>query len=102
MSFNVGIIGYDLSAKVFHIPYILQVPEFKLKAICQRRPTPENDAAKDFPESKIHSSTDDLINDASVDVVILCTPPASHLALGKQCLEARKHGMVSELMTCDL
>jgi len=35
--YSVGVIGYGLSAKVFHIPLISVVPEFKLYAIVQRR-----------------------------------------------------------------
>ncbi|KAJ2969734.1 hypothetical protein NQ176_g8515 [Zarea fungicola] len=32
-TFNVGVIGYGLSAKVFHIPFITVLPQFKLHAI---------------------------------------------------------------------
>ncbi|CRK40665.1 hypothetical protein BN1723_004909 [Verticillium longisporum] len=37
--FNVAIIGYGLSAKVFHIPFINLVPTLNLHTIIQRNPT---------------------------------------------------------------
>lgn len=95
MVHTVGIIGYGLSAKVFHIPYILSLPDFAIKAICQRRPSPGNDASKDFPEAAIYSDSTALISDSKIDLVILCTPPETHLKLGRQCLEAGKHGKIS-------
>jgi hypothetical protein len=35
--YNVGVIGYGLSAKVFHIPLINFVSDFRLYAVVQRR-----------------------------------------------------------------
>ncbi|KAL2258963.1 hypothetical protein VTK26DRAFT_7517 [Humicola hyalothermophila] len=34
--FNVGIIGYGLSAKIFHIPFIERTPSFKLRKFLLR------------------------------------------------------------------
>ena len=90
--FRVGMIGYGLSAKIFHIPYLEAIPSFKLQAISQRHPSKENDAAKDYPKVTVHRSPEDLIADAEVDVVIVGTPPDTHLSLTKQALEAGKHG----------
>ena len=92
--FNVGIVGYGLSAKTFHIPFISVVPDFNLYAIVQRRPTPDNDASKDHPDVKIYGSSDELFRDENVHVVVIGTAPTSHLALAKAALEAKKHGVI--------
>lgn len=92
---NVGIIGYGLSAKIFHIPFVNAVPDFKLYAIVQRSPKPNDDAEKDWPGVKSYRSTEELVKDEGVDVVIVTTAPDSHVALTKQALEAGKHGMLS-------
>ena len=91
-TFNVGIIGYAFSAKVFHIPLIQNVPSLKIYAIVQRHPQPNDDAAKDFPDAKVYRSSEDLVMDKDVDLVIITTPPASHFELAKQALENGKHG----------
>jgi len=94
--FNVGIIGYGLSAKIFHIPFISVVPDFNLYAIVQRRPKPDDDASTDHPGIQLYNSSDDLVRDDKVDVVVVTTSPTSHLELAKAALEAKKHGLAIE------
>ena len=90
--YNVGIIGYGLSAKTFHIPFVNAVADFNLYAIVQRSPKSGDDAGKDHPGIKSYRSVDELINDDQVHVVIITTAPISHTDLAKQALQAKKHG----------
>jgi len=90
--FNVGIIGYGLSAKVFHIPLILTVPEFKIYAIVQRSPKPDDDAEKDHPGVKVYRSSSEMAQDPAIDVIVVTTVPDSHFSLTKEALEGGKHG----------
>ncbi|PGH07542.1 hypothetical protein AJ79_06277 [Helicocarpus griseus UAMH5409] len=98
-TYNVGIIGYGLSAKIFHIPFINAVPEFRLYAVVQRNPKPEDDAEKDHPGIKSYRSTEEMVKDAGVDVVVVTTTPETHLALAKLALEAGKHVIVEKPFT---
>ena len=91
--YNIGIIGYGLSAKVFHIPLILTVPEFRLHAIVQRSPKPDNNAERDHPDVKVWRSADEMVTDEKLDVVVVTTAPDTHLSLAKLALEAGKHGI---------
>lgn len=97
-SFNIGLIGYGLSAKIFHIPFVQAVHELKLYAIVQRRPRAGNDARQDHPQVKVYGSSAELVRDQNVDVVVVNTAPESHFALAKEALEARKHGTIEK--TC--
>ncbi|KAI4139291.1 MAG: hypothetical protein L6R39_006369, partial [Caloplaca ligustica] len=90
---NVGIIGYGLSAKVFHIPLIQAVPELNLYAIVQRHPTLDNDASTDHPGIKAYKAAEELVQDPSVDIVVITTTPGTHFELTKLALEHGKHGM---------
>lgn len=92
--YNVGVVGYGLSAKVFHIPLIEVVPQFKLYAIVQRSPKPENDAEKDLLGIKSYRSTEEMAEDSAVDVVVVTTPPETHFSVTKLALEHGKHGMI--------
>ncbi|KKA21430.1 NAD binding Rossmann fold oxidoreductase [Rasamsonia emersonii CBS 393.64] len=98
-TWNVGVIGYGFSAKIFHIPFIQAVPDFKLYAIVQRHPKPDDDAEKDHPGIKAYRSADDLVKDETVDVVVVTTAPDSHVALTKLALEAGKHVVVEKPFT---
>jgi len=92
--YNVGVIGYGLSAKIFHIPFVNAVPEFNLYAIVQRSPKANDDASKDHPNIKLYHSVDEMVKDEQVHVVVVTTPPESHYPLAKMALQARKHGIL--------
>ncbi|OAX80293.1 hypothetical protein ACJ72_05380 [Emergomyces africanus] len=98
-TYNVGIIGYGLSAKIFHIPFIKAVPEFNLYAVVQRTPKPDDDVEKDHPGIKGYRSAEEMVKDAAVDVVVVTTTPDSHLALARLALEAGKHVIVEKPFT---
>lgn len=80
-----------MSAKVFHIPFVTTIPQFKLHAIVQRSPKDGNSAPADHPEAKHYTDVKDLIADPEVDVIIVTTPPDNHFELTKAALEAGKH-----------
>ena len=91
-TYNVGVIGFGLSAKVFHIPLMEVVPQFQLYAVVQRNPRPDDDAEKEHPGIKSYRSTEELVKDSAVDVVVVTTPPETHFSLTKLALESGKHG----------
>lgn len=91
--YNIAVIGYGLSAKVFHIPLIKTVPQFRLHAVVQRNPKPDDDAEKDHPGIKGYRSAEEMLEDAAIDVVVVTTTPESHFQLTKAALESGKHGM---------
>lgn len=80
-----------MSAKVFHIPFILLTPQFKLHSIVQRSPKEGNSAPADYPDLKHYNNYKDLLADSEVDVIIVTTPPDNHFELTKAALEAGKH-----------
>ncbi|KAF1985022.1 NAD binding Rossmann fold oxidoreductase [Aulographum hederae CBS 113979] len=96
MPYRVAIIGYGLSAKIFHLPFVLSNPSFKLQAISQRNPTDSNDASKDYPDATVYKKPEEVITDPNVDLVILCTPPTAHFSQAKLALESAKHVLVEK------
>ncbi|KAK3906388.1 hypothetical protein C8A05DRAFT_29749 [Staphylotrichum tortipilum] len=94
--FNVAIVGYGLSAKVFHIPFIALTPSLNLHSILQRTPTPSNSAPLDHPTLTHYTSLPLLLADPAVDIVILCTPPNTHGPFAGAALKAGKHVLVEK------
>ncbi|KAK5687217.1 hypothetical protein LTS10_001355 [Elasticomyces elasticus] len=89
--FKVATIGYGLSAKVFHIPFIQANDRLRLHAVVQRKPTTVSNAASDLPSIDVYKSADELYADPAVDLVIICTPPWTHFELAKQAICNGKH-----------
>jgi predicted dehydrogenase len=100
--FKVGIIGYGLSAKIFHIPFITSPSTkhlFTLHAIVQRTPDPANDPQKDHPGVTVYRTSDELFADPVVQLVIVTTSPNSHFALASSAIEAGKNVIVEKPFT---
>ena len=57
-------------------------------------PAQREAAAKDFPFATIASSVEAALNGA--DAAVICTPPDSHVALGRQAAERGAHLMVEK------
>ncbi|KAF9891024.1 hypothetical protein FE257_005281 [Aspergillus nanangensis] len=90
-TWNVGVVGYGFSAKTFHLPFIHEIPQMKTYAIVQRTPKEDDDAEKDIPGVKSFRTTEEMVKDPAVDVVVITTAPDSHYALVKLALENGKH-----------
>lgn len=86
----------SLSAKIFHIPFVKATPSLNLYSILQRSPTASSSAPSDHPELQHHTSLEAFLADASLDVVVLSTPPSTHFALISQALTAGKHVFVEK------
>ncbi|KAK3328047.1 hypothetical protein B0T19DRAFT_423538 [Cercophora scortea] len=94
--YKVGIVGYGLSAKVFHIPFIALTPSLVLHSIVQRRPSATDSAANDHPSVKHFTSVEPMLADPEVDIVILSTPPNTHFQLARDALNSGKHVLVEK------
>lgn len=94
---KVAIVGYGLSAKVFHIPLILALPSsYTLHGIVQRSPKPSDDASKDHPNTKAYRSVDEVYTDKDVDLVVITSIPETHYEMCRKSLEAGKHVVVEK------
>lgn len=89
--FNVSVIGYGLSAKVFHIPFVAATKNLQLHSIVQRKPAEGNSAPNDHPDVKHYTSFDSALQDPDIDIIVLSTPPNTHFDQTKRAIEAGKH-----------
>lgn len=82
-----GIIGYGLSGRVFHAPFIQSLPEFELSGVCSRQP----DAVLErYPETNVVADAKQLISSPELDLIIITAPNALHFPLAKAALDAGK------------
>lgn len=93
---NTGLLAFGMSGKVFHAPFIATHPGFNLKGIVERT---KKLAQYDYPEITSYNSVDELINDPTIDLVIINTPNNTHYEYAKQALNAGKHILVEKPFT---
>lgn len=93
---GVGIIGFGMAARVFHVPIIRSIPELSLKGIVTAQTA---DVQRLFPEVKPLADTGSLIADDGVRLLIVATPTNTHFDLARQGLIARKNVVVEKPFT---
>ena len=98
MTIKVGVIGYGLSANVFHIPFITTLEDFEFTHILQRS---SRDALNAHPHLQVVTTPEELFT-ADVDLVIITTPPESHYSLVKAALSSGKHVVCEKPFTSTL
>jgi len=87
-----GVVGFGLSGRVFHAPFIETHPGFNLHTVV----TSGNDAAKIYPNAQIAKSFSELISNPSIDLVAICTPHQHHTQQACAALEAGKHVIIEK------
>jgi scyllo-inositol 2-dehydrogenase (NADP+) len=90
---NVGLIGFGLSGRYFHSPFLSTNPNFKLKTVVERS---KNEAQEFDPTIENARSVDELLSDPSIDLVFVCTPNESHFRYAMDALENGKHVVIEK------
>lgn len=94
---RVAIIGYGISAKVFHLPFINTLTgKYELKVILQRK---GNEAQEKYPDVTIARNIDEVVANPDVDLIIITTPNDTHFPFAKKALEAGKHVVLEKPFT---
>ncbi len=84
-----AIIGYGLSGRVFHAPFIRANDDFELAAIVTSSPARRSSALRDNPGATVFSTYSELWEAGTgVDLVVLSTPPDTHVEFAQQAFAA--------------
>ena len=85
---STAIISYGISSKTFHIPFITTHGGYSLDMILERN----GETAKEkFPSVKIAKNIETVLNDPSIELVVITSPNTTHFPYAKAALEAGKH-----------
>lgn len=96
---NVGLIGFGAGGQTFHAPIINTVKGLNLKKIRAARPAQVSVAKEKYPGAEIVPTSDEIINDPEIELVVITTPNTSHYPLAIQALRAGKHVVVDKPFT---
>lgn len=99
MPVGVGIIGFGASARIFHAPLIAAVPGLHLTGFLERSSTR---GAAAWPGTTTWQSLEAMLDNPGVQVVVICSPNATHYSLARTCLLAGRHVVVEKPFTLTL
>jgi len=88
--------SFGMSGKIFHAPFIHLHKGFDLYAVLERN---KSEAETGYPEIRTFRSITSLLNDQSIELLIVNTPNATHYQYAKMGLEMGKHVLVEKPFT---
>jgi predicted dehydrogenase len=97
---RVGIIGCGGIANGKHLPSLAQVKEAEIVGFCDIIVEKAEQAKAKYgtEESKVYADYKEMLKDASIDVIHVCTPNDSHAVISIDALEAGKHVLCEKPM----
>ena len=95
---TVAYVGFGVSVREYHIPYVEKNAEIKVKYVYRREEDiPQNAEYEPFyPEIIFTTDFEQILKDPEVDLVVVSAPDAFHVPYAKQILNAGKHALVEK------
>lgn len=90
---RVGLIGFGLSGRIFHAPFILDLPQFELVNVHSRQADEVRALA---PEARISANSTAVLTDPNVDLVVITAPNELHFSLAQEALNNGKHVLLEK------
>lgn len=97
-----GIIGYGLSGRVFHAPFIDVVEGYELTKISTSNPEREAMIEERYPITAVVPDGKGIIDDPEIDLVIVTSPNTDHFRWSRDALLAGKHVVVEKPFTVNV
>ncbi|MFZ6010425.1 MAG: Gfo/Idh/MocA family oxidoreductase [Bacteroidota bacterium] len=94
-----ALLSYGMSGKIFHAPLLHAHPGFVMTKVWQRN---SQDARSRYPDVTVVSSLHDILEDNSIELVIVNTPNHTHFDFAAKALEAGKHVVLEKPFTTDV
>jgi predicted dehydrogenase len=96
MSIKAGLVGFGISAKVFHAPFITTNNNYKLVSVVERH---KQESKELYPFVQVVKTLDELLQNEEIDLVVITTPNETHFPYAKAALEAGKHVVLEKPVT---
>jgi scyllo-inositol 2-dehydrogenase (NADP+) len=91
-----AIVGYGLSGKYFHAPFLHVHPGFKVIKVVERKGETSREI---LPKVVVVRDLESVINDPQIELVVIATPNDLHYAMVKSCLQKGKHVIIEKPFT---
>ncbi len=93
------VVGYGLSAKAFHLPFLLNDPAYKVIGIVQPR---GSSAKQDFPQLQHYRSLEEALAERGATLVVITAPNEFHAPMARTALLDGRHVVVEKPFAVDV
>lgn len=89
---NVALLGFGLSGKVFHLPFLIANSGLNIQTILSSK----KEIKENYPDINVTTHLDDILNDSKIDLIINALPNELHYEVSKKALLAGKHVVIEK------
>lgn len=93
---QVAIIGFGLSGRVFHAPFLHVHPGFAIRKVVERNTSKSKEI---YPYVEVVKDYKEVLHDQEIDLVVICAPNSLHHALATESMLAGKHVIIEKPFT---
>lgn len=93
---NTAVLSFGMSGQIFHAPFVNAHKGFILAGVWERS---KKSVQKKYPQIKSFDTFEQILNDDSIDLVIVNTPTYTHYNYATKALLANKHVIVEKAFT---
>lgn len=88
---RVALVGCGARAQTAHLPYLKKNPRVKIAALCDKDETKLTTLGEKYKAEKTCTTLNEILNDPSIDAVVVTTPPHLHHPMTIAALDYGKH-----------
>lgn len=92
---NTALVGFGLSGRVFHAPFIQAHPGFELSVVVSSG----EEAGQRYPKSRTVRRLEEVLEDPGIGLVVIASPNEFHFEQAKMALEAGKDVILEKPVT---
>ncbi len=90
---RVGLVGYGMAGRVFHAPMITAVDGLEFAAVVEGS---GRTAEAAYPGITTYASLESMLEDASIELIVIATPNTTHAPFAELALRAGRHVVVDK------
>jgi predicted dehydrogenase len=91
-----GIVGFGKSAKIFHVPFLMAMPEYEITIVLERH---AEESKNTIPGVRVVKTIDEMISDPDVELIIITTPNTTHFDYASKAMRAGKDVVLEKPFT---
>ncbi|MGI8995332.1 MAG: Gfo/Idh/MocA family protein [Pyrinomonadaceae bacterium] len=99
---RIGLIGCGRIAQLVHLPLLTRLPDIELAAVAEPDVARRQQASRHAPRATAYATYEELLDNASVEAVLISSPPAFHAEAAIAALRAGKHVYLEKPLATNL
>lgn len=100
-TWRIGVVSATGFCKSRHLPIYREMPNIELAACCDLNEAALNETCDQFGIPGRHTQLESMLEDPSLEIIVVVIRPERHIPVSRRCVEAGKHVLVEKPLSED-